>query len=631
MLYIQLDFYCFLYETTMKINRTLQATVHTSFLLSQSCKLVLEYVLSIFPPDFFKRTYVSTQDRNIETIKRLLNGIDATEGEFAKAVPAIAIHPNFTLDGTVRENPKFNDWFDIGMNPGLNTVYSPAFTVPIYEDYSGGRFIRSLPKEIKLTFTIFIRAETVMQSWDIMNYIKNRFIFDQFRFLNNIHFMGQIPNVIMHNLSISYGLDFNKKEDRAELNRKFMLWSLGRSGREVQDYSKGHSIYAIDYLANPLIKFQLPSDNKNKKNNVVSDVEVQFEGEFQVKHFTNFNLEIFDVNDDVGFVEKSEEGSISAQISFEKKLIPLPNFLNEGEWQVCFKKGFETEPRVFDGNKEVVEEAKEYLNPQFNFSTANYIQKGNYELPFGWKINSKGSILLETSKETDSDDKNCLKVSHELGQYELATIQPIDVVPESSYKMLITYTADIRNFNYVVGIHPIGPNVTRIPFRKRFHNTYPERKQTAEILFNTTASKIGITIRPETFQTKNNIVLHNISLKKVNYVPLRGDRFDTLELKGILPKDLEVVIKENNRLHQDNNEVFKILMIEYGEDKYYEDFEIDWNKLRITMKNPRFGRIYYLNLYAKVALYNSLVKLYQRRFPFLVDLMKIKFDNVHME
>lgn len=155
----------------------------TSFssIIGNITSFATEFFKGHFPPGFFKKIIIS----------EALNSSIMENEDIAKyKLPYLVIKPELELDDTFTQI--LPDWY-------RNNHYIPKSSLKndgsytVFKDEDKRIYIHCIPTRIKITFNCKIKVPTVMYMYNIVQYIRNKFIKETYEYINEVHLQTELP------------------------------------------------------------------------------------------------------------------------------------------------------------------------------------------------------------------------------------------------------------------------------------------------------------------------------------------------------------------------------------------------------------------------------------------------------
>ena len=344
------------------------STTHFSNIISQLCGITKEFIVRKFPDNYFKDIYMTTEDFSVRLGN--LRNKNLHMQSVIKKFPRLAIRPTYNAEESILRGQNHDDWMNRTMRQGRLTVegIESSYNL-IFSDMSDDRNevrLYTLPKSNKMTFDFSIAVESEMVLYDVLNFIREEFIFNRYFYLSGIWMYSIIPYEIIDPIADWYGYDLTDKFQRLE----FCDLLQKRSNKYIEDIlvsARGERFFAFKFKNNILMKLEIPSGEKSKKNMVTSMGEIKFTGELQTSTPSNFAGVIYDygqrqinmntqnINGGVKVFDKVIQGP--KEFIGDKMLIAYKGFIAEnedGSYSSVIENRIENIPLDELGNKELI-------------------------------------------------------------------------------------------------------------------------------------------------------------------------------------------------------------------------------------------------------------------------------------
>jgi hypothetical protein len=569
------------------------ATPHISFIISRATKIMQDYVLSKFNQGFFKDMVVGTEEESIREMNMLRE--KGEDEEYMRKTPTLFIRPNFSPSSNGFTNDPLDlAWKHLATREG--SFHNIKDVCPkIFIDSENEKFIIINSKEISTTFDFAIRVESELKGWDVVNYLKNYFIFESFFYLNKEPFSIIIPSVIIANLAKEYKLDLSIASQRDE----FLSILKGHSYNcidEIVNPATGVAHYVFTYRTNLLCKLTGLNVEKVKKEKSVIASNITFQGSMNFRTPINFALECTDPDElPSGLITDESMGFL---IRFERVFQPNRREI-EGK-QIVYFKGFMTDsPETID-NDNRKEDNERCLYPIKGTIFSESTLFTNNFIPFGWNFNRDSDL---TSCEEDSvvkfNEFNTWGVETLDSFYELKT-DLITFERKGEYtRISLIAAADRDNFKLSIQIIPKS-NITK---PRIFDAVIPQANVFTNLEFD--VADIGedcyISLTPEfeEEQLEHKLWIAQLSVKDLYGQTLSSLIEDFLYLEEFLSEDLnELIDKINENNLNPSDYLLTTITQKYGKVLKPSDFSVDWKNKKITLLNPLFNYTHFIAFYA---------------------------------
>ena len=241
-----------------------------------------EFFKGHFPAGFFKKVIIS----------EALNSNVMDEEDIAKyRLPYLVIRPELELDDTFTQIlPDF--YRNNHYIPKSYMKRDGSYTV--FRDEEQQIYIHCIPTRIKITFNCKIRVATAMYMYNVIQYMRNKFIKETYEYINDVHLQSELPKHMMIALAKYNKFDLSNSGDKEEfvnyLNKNSM-----QGIEENINMGTGNSMYAFNYIVNILSSYpDSPQYSKNTKGLSVDDCMIDFPFSFDLWIPNRFLLEFPD-------------------------------------------------------------------------------------------------------------------------------------------------------------------------------------------------------------------------------------------------------------------------------------------------------------------------------------------------
>jgi hypothetical protein len=264
----------------LKETQILTAKVSTSIssLIGNVTGYARYFLSSKFPPDFFKKVYISDSLNEIQME-------DSNVQKFAK--PTLIITPQYTGENGFME-----------LLPYWHTTQYFTFKNPrkkyngVLYDNVNDIYMYSIPDRIKLNFDVKIKLPTPMYAYNVLHYLKQSFETGGFFYLNDVRLQTEIPKLFAKVIADRLGIDQSTPDGRQALDEYFLQNSYNGIMEKI-NLSSGNSQFAYNYKTNILVNFpDLPTYEKNSNGLVVDNTAVSFSFSFDFWSQSNYMMEI---------------------------------------------------------------------------------------------------------------------------------------------------------------------------------------------------------------------------------------------------------------------------------------------------------------------------------------------------
>jgi hypothetical protein len=264
----------------LKETQVVSAKVSTSIssLIGNVTGYARYFISSKFPPDFFKKVYISDS----------LNEIQMEEGNLQKfPKPTLIITPQYTGE---------NGFMDV--LPYWHTTQYFRFKNArkkyngVLYDNINDVYMYSIPDRVKLNFEVKIKLPSTMYAYNVLHYLKQSFETGGYFYLNDVRLQTEIPKLYAQIVADRLKVDPTTPDGRQALDDYFMNNSYGGITEKI-NLSSGLSQFAYNYKTNILVNFpDLPSYEKNTNGLVTDSTVVSFSFSFDFWSHSNYILEL---------------------------------------------------------------------------------------------------------------------------------------------------------------------------------------------------------------------------------------------------------------------------------------------------------------------------------------------------
>lgn len=248
--------------------------------------LVKQYIISLFPKEFFKHVFIKNSMHSVTAAK------DDDDSRMVNERPNIAI--NMNLDAL---QSSFNgDAFMLGNLQVLRNAWGyPHIYSRIAWDQNEKIYITALPVRAKNSFDISIQVNSEMQALNIQGYLKSKIGVERPTYLNRRFIEVPLPPSIIGTIASARKIDLTNPAARIEFNNTLTKISDGKITYKVHK-SSGKMMYFYKYCTNLYFKVSsydtISTDIENKSvisSNVKFNVEVEYDTHinFIVEAFQN--------------------------------------------------------------------------------------------------------------------------------------------------------------------------------------------------------------------------------------------------------------------------------------------------------------------------------------------------------
>ena len=233
--------------------------------VSQITSFAVDFFKSKFPTNYFKHTHISTSLNSIN--------LQDTENTEKYKLPALAVTPSMSNDSTFMERLPYTyrPFHQVRRNEYHSEYYNRVLI-----DGEHLVSIYAIPTRVKVNFAINIKLQTVLQMYDLLQYIENNFETTGIEFVNNTRMEAEIPKAIMLNMgkNLGYKMDDIDQQRLFDEYLKRYSYQTITSGVNV---STGNRKYSYRYLTNMMIDYpDAPNGSANTNNLSVDSTTVEF-------------------------------------------------------------------------------------------------------------------------------------------------------------------------------------------------------------------------------------------------------------------------------------------------------------------------------------------------------------------
>jgi hypothetical protein len=278
--------------------------------LGKVVEVTKEYMIRIFPNNFFKHVYVGTA----------LNSVAETKGKsdlstFRKLSPSLALIPTYVPQDSLFENqPVYTmlNWTN-GMPPPVKD-WEKYLKKLFYHETSGNEIFYNISR-VKLSFDMAIRLGTEIKAWDIVTILRRRLHSNYYFYINNQRLPIELPNLITLVLAKELNLDLTDTVQSNTLVDILNKYSKQNTFYKYRNPATGNEGIAFDYITNLLFKvdgdfsYEKGLIGKSQEKTIITN---NISCEFNLPD--TFALSTFDV------ISESFTNSLSLEISNYKYL-----------------------------------------------------------------------------------------------------------------------------------------------------------------------------------------------------------------------------------------------------------------------------------------------------------------------
>jgi hypothetical protein len=264
----------------MKETQILSAKVSTSIssLLSNVTAYAKYFLTSKFPPNYFKKVYISDSLNEIQME-------DSNIQKFAK--PTLIITPQYTGENGFME-----------LLPYWHTTQYFTFKNPrkkyngVLYDNINDIYLYSIPDRVKINFEVKIKLDSTLQAYNLLHYLKQTFETGGYFYLNDVRLQTEIPKLYAKVIADRLNIDTETVDGRQALDEYFLQNSYNGIMEKI-NLSSGNSQFAYHYKTNILTNFpELPSYEKNSNGLVTDNTVISFPFSFEFWSHSNYVMEI---------------------------------------------------------------------------------------------------------------------------------------------------------------------------------------------------------------------------------------------------------------------------------------------------------------------------------------------------
>ena len=185
-----------------------RAGTNLAYMSGNIVNIMMEYYKRQFPKNFFKYTHINTQMSMNEIQKNVNKDLD-----IKKSKPLLLVDPSidFSYESPYEKSfmaEKLYNNFSVMDRNKLNNLF---------QDYTNNIYIDYMINEYKMTIRFDIILESLIQSYNTANFVKNTFISERPYYINR-KVESNIPRHILERISKTTGLEFNSLDFVKYLN-----------------------------------------------------------------------------------------------------------------------------------------------------------------------------------------------------------------------------------------------------------------------------------------------------------------------------------------------------------------------------------------------------------------------------
>lgn len=286
--------------------KIVQHVASASTLISSMTGEAKEYLLSKFPPNFFKSTYVDSS----ETINEQMVNQKYNPKLNKKAYPSLSITPEISLDDPIGGMGKslYFSSTNLFLTKDLRRSYRKLLADP---EHKFDMYFTADYTTVNFNCKIFVNK--YIQNIDLAYYIKSRFQQDFFQFVNDTVLNAELPKTFVRALANYKNLDISNEEDMGELEDFLASASTQNSAiLRKTSMSTGKDCFFFGSKVNMLFLFTDLDCPPSITRNQMSEAEYTISFRLQVSAWLP-NSFIFSVNKSV--FEKLEKRTIKSFVT----------------------------------------------------------------------------------------------------------------------------------------------------------------------------------------------------------------------------------------------------------------------------------------------------------------------------
>ena len=219
--------------------------------------IVRNFMIGLFPKNFFKSVYIDTAMSQLEMEK---------EDIFKKDKPLLIIRPRVSLG----ENSIFQglpDW--MSTNHYMFTELQGNYK-PVLADEENKVFVYTAPDRIKINYEIEIVTSTKMQQINTAYFLKGIVLHKSYFYLNNARIETEVPKYYINLIAEHLEYDLKDVNQRIEYGSYLDKYSRSLITEKIKT-SSGNPAYFYIYSANILSMFEdYPDIDDGEQNNQIS-------------------------------------------------------------------------------------------------------------------------------------------------------------------------------------------------------------------------------------------------------------------------------------------------------------------------------------------------------------------------
>jgi hypothetical protein len=131
-------------------------------------------------------------------------------------------------------------------------------------------YIYAMYDRVKLNFEFKIVVHSLMQQMDLLNYIKQMFIFDGHYYLNNIYLESEVPKLFINTILDEKGIDKTDSDEVIAFHDYLKIYSKNYIDVK-KNLANDLDMYTFRYRANILCKAELPEKEDLGKKGMAED------------------------------------------------------------------------------------------------------------------------------------------------------------------------------------------------------------------------------------------------------------------------------------------------------------------------------------------------------------------------
>lgn len=348
----------------MKIQaRNVQTNI--SSVIGNATSFYIEYLKRLFPPGFFKDSFISGTLPSIEReAKDFIN----------RAKPTLIVRPEYNAEsGIMGELPIWHNAYQYVFK-NSKSYYNTILSDPV-----NGNYIYGIPDRIKINMNTKIVMPTKIYSINVLHHLKNTIEPGGVFYLDNKSFENELPTSYVRLLidllekKENRKFDENNEEDLEYIENYFNRYSLNGCILR-RNLSTGNKEFAFRYNSNVLLGMEsLPTVDVSRRSKSEDLAIVSFEITFEFTTNSNFILEIPDNTkiDDLYGEGFDSEGRYTFNIALPVEFAPEM----DGDFRLYKKQKFIAEANIpidvieFGSllNSGIIDFIKPYINKNGDF------------------------------------------------------------------------------------------------------------------------------------------------------------------------------------------------------------------------------------------------------------------------